>query len=108
MITPTGQVSEYSNLDGIAPYSEPYDIMAGPDGNLWFTQQNSSQIGRITPAGQVTEFSTGITPHSGPNAITVGPDGNLWLTEADGNIGRLDLPLTGFPVTKEKKGPPTL
>ena len=29
-------------------------IAAGPDGNLWFTNQNNNSIGRITPAGVVT------------------------------------------------------
>ena len=32
-------------------------IAAGPDGNLWFTESGGNQIGRITPAGVVTEFS---------------------------------------------------
>ena len=31
--------------------SGPSGIAAGPDGNLWFTEYNGNQIGRITPAG---------------------------------------------------------
>ena len=31
-------------------------IAAGPDGNLWFTEFATNQIGRITPAGTITEF----------------------------------------------------
>ena len=38
----------------------PAGITAGPDGNLWFTAStavgNISKLGRITPAGQITEF----------------------------------------------------
>lgn len=30
-------------------------IVTGPDGNVWFTQPQDGQIGRITPAGVVTE-----------------------------------------------------
>ena len=48
------------------------------------------QIGRITPAGQVTEFP--IPPSSsGPDRITAGPDGNLWFTyvSSDYRIGRI-------------------
>jgi streptogramin lyase len=33
-------------------------------------------IGRITPAGQVTEF---VAQMSSPDVITAGPDGNLWF-----------------------------
>ena len=51
---------------------------------------NGDRIGRITPAGVVTEFSAGITAGSGPYGIAAGPDGNLWFTEFDGDrIGRI-------------------
>ena len=58
----------------------PTDIVAGPDGNLWFTEWGD-RIGRITPAGRVTEFSRGISRGSAPEGIADGPDGNLWYTE---------------------------
>ena len=44
------------------PGQRPDGIAAGPDGNLWFTEDDGDRIGRITPAGVVTEFSAGITP----------------------------------------------
>ena len=28
-----------------------YDIVAGPDGNLWYTNRTNDSIGRITPTG---------------------------------------------------------
>src|SRR5262249_14711943 len=64
---------------------------AGPDGNLWFTENDSvsNRIGRITTSGQVTEFPI---PTSGANpfGITVGPDNSLWFTAEFGNkIGRI-------------------
>src|SRR6266851_3559054 len=38
--------------------SESFDITAGPDGNLWFTEFNGNKIGRINTAGTtITEFS---------------------------------------------------
>jgi len=55
----------------------PYGIAAGPDGNLWFTEQSGNRIGRITPGGVITEFSTGISAYAGPSYIATGPDGNL-------------------------------
>src|SRR5262249_10953894 len=57
----------------------PEGITRGPDGNLWFADASADRIGRITPAGVVTDFA--ITPGSSPQEITAGPDGNLWFTE---------------------------
>jgi streptogramin lyase len=75
---------------GLTANSEPFGITAGPDGNLWFTEALGNRIGRITPAGVVTEFPALPTPNSEPAEITAGPDGNLWFTEALGNrIGRI-------------------
>ncbi len=46
-------------------------------------------MGRITPAGVVTEFSAGITPGSALQEMAVGPDGNIWFTERAGGVGRI-------------------
>ena len=71
------------------PGASPLWITAGPDGNLWFTEDPGNQIGRITPAGVITEFVVP-TKASRPYAITAGPDGNVWFTEqAAGQIGRI-------------------
>ena len=57
--------------------SQPISITLGPDGNLWFTEQNASKVARVTPNGQITEF---VTPtFSFPLDITAGPDGNVWF-----------------------------
>jgi streptogramin lyase len=63
-------------------------VTAGPDGNVWFTDPTRSAVGRITPAGEVTEFST---VGNAAGAITTGPDGNLWFTgdALGGEIGRI-------------------
>ena len=69
--------------------SQPWWITAGPDGNLWFTEQNGNKIGRITPGGTITEFTIP-TAGSRPYDIATGPDGNLWFTENGGSkIGRI-------------------
>ncbi len=67
----------------------PAGITAGPDGNVWFAESaGPGGIGRITPAGTITEFTAGV---SGPvESITLGPDGNLWFTEpSQEKIGRI-------------------
>jgi streptogramin lyase len=69
--------------------SAPYEIAAGPDGALWFTEGGVSKIGRITTAGTFTEF---LLPrvNSLPEGIAAGPDGALWFTEYDRyTIGRI-------------------
>src|SRR5438309_725940 len=67
----------------------PYQITAGPDGNLWFTEIVGNRIGRISPTRGISEFSLP-TAGSRPYGIALGPDGNLWFTEIVGNhIGRI-------------------
>ena len=61
------------------------NITAGPDGNLWFTENSipgQGTIGRITPAGVVTEFVVG-DENVNINNLAAGPDGNIWFTETD-------------------------
>src|SRR3989442_13815047 len=74
----------------------PTSIIAGRDGNLWFTERFGNKIGRIAPtSGLITEFCqvptagnpSGIT--GSPRGITVGPDGNIWFAEVSGVIGRI-------------------
>jgi len=64
---------------------------------VWFTDEGTPPaIGRITPSGQITEFSVGLNSGSWPYAIAPGPDGDLWFTD-DGStpaIGRIN-PSTG-------------
>jgi streptogramin lyase len=57
--------------------SRPEFIVAGPDGNMWFTEQRAGKIGRISTDGAVREFA--LAPDSNPTFITAGPDGNLWF-----------------------------
>jgi virginiamycin B lyase len=67
----------------------PRSIVAGPDGNLWFTEADAGKIGRITPEGSVVEYPLP-SPTAEPWRIAAGPDGALWFTEMAGNrIGRI-------------------
>jgi virginiamycin B lyase len=64
----------------------PWGITTGPDGALWFTEEQGNKIGRITTTGTTTEYPM---PMAGtyPTAITAGPDGALWFTVAGDGIG---------------------
>jgi streptogramin lyase len=64
--------------------ARPAGITVGPDHNLWFTESIGNKIGKITPAGVITEYPINIAK-SDPIGITTGADGNLWFTELDGN-----------------------
>ena len=111
-ITPSGAITEFPVPSGSQELGARH-ITAGPDGNLWFTicrctvgNSNNGSIGRITPAGLITEFPT--SPGSAPDGITSGPDGNLWFTEVGVNkIARI-TPAgvnTEFPVPTPDAGP---
>jgi streptogramin lyase len=86
-MTTAGVVTEFM-LPSDTTSEAPFAITAGPDGNIWFTEiptgftlnEPAGRIGRITPAGQITEFTLP-TAGSEPRAITAGPDENLWFTE---------------------------
>ena len=81
------------------PASQPAGITVGPDGALWFTEENGHRIGRITTGGQITEFPTP-TPVSGPTEITAGPDGALWFTEFAANPPKIGRVTTGGTFTE--------
>jgi uncharacterized delta-60 repeat protein len=96
--TPAAVITQF-NLP--TPNSTPLEMVAGPDGNLWFTELGKG-IGRITPQGQLTEFTTGIPANAQPYGITAGPDGNLWFTEfALNRVARITPAgqVTEFPLT---------
>jgi streptogramin lyase len=76
-------------------YYGPSVIVAGPDGNLWFTEIWGNKIGKISPQnGAATEYDipASLSDHSSSEGIATGPDGNLWFMEYGGNrIGRISL-----------------
>ena len=93
-------IIEYST--GITAGAEPHNITAGPDGNLWFTEVNGNQIGKITPDGLVKEYSAGITAKASLHGITVGPDGNIWFAET--GTGKIGMITPAGVVTEYSKG----
>ena len=105
-------------LPGASGFKEPDHITVGPDGNLWFTERNGvsscppssctgGAIGRITPAGVITEFPIPIGgPGPGTNPFPLGivsvpADGALWFAQSGTNeIGRITTAgaITDFPT----------
>jgi len=68
---------------------DPFRIVAGPDGNMWFTDTGSNAIVQITMAGAVNSFP--LNDASSPVDITVGPDKALWFTDEGLYIGRMTI-----------------
>jgi virginiamycin B lyase len=104
---PVGKLTQFKVP---TPNSEPRSITNGSDGNLWFTEGNEiftpnpddpdaggtthRNIGRITPAGEITEFriEDGIGPNECfclPNDIVQGPGGVLYFTTNNPGLGRI-------------------
>jgi streptogramin lyase len=105
--TPTKPAGTITEVKTLAARSTPVDITLGPDNNLWFTERNGNQIGRITPQGSLREYGVP-TAESSPQGITVGPDNNLWFTEYAGNqIGRITPQggITEYPVPTANSQP---
>ena len=70
-----------------------YNIAAGPDAALWFTEYTYGRISRITTAGAITEITipNGFS-NCQPYDIIAGPDGAMWFSELNSNrIGRLTV-----------------
>jgi streptogramin lyase len=85
-MTPSGALTEFPVPTSA---SNPFDIVAGADGNLWFTELDAGKIGRATPNGVITEFGLA-SPASQPRGIAAGPDGNIWFTTITAKtIGRI-------------------
>ena len=89
--TLSGKITEFTG----APNMGPVYLTAGPDGNVWFTDSFNDRVGRITPAGAITEFSAGITALSQPLDIAQGPDAN-WFFRATGPRATLEAQRAAF------------
>ena len=108
----TGSIGRMTTSGAFTKYTiptaniRPAGITAGPDGALWFTESQETnvvtrsaagftthytggKVGRMTTSGAFTEYAIP-TANGAPGGITTGPDGALWFTERKGNkIGRV-------------------
>ena len=86
-IASDGTITEFSTQS-----SPPYQMTAGPDGNLWIAYGGG--VGRLTPTGQFTAFPVpDVIPGAvGADVLDVigGPDGAVWFADHAGNrLGRI-------------------
>jgi streptogramin lyase len=92
--TPLGKLAVYDIPSGDQVQNGGYAL--GPDKNVWFAEEE--HIGKITPAGKVTEYKypTQGFPVNSNGGVTSGPDGNVWFSEGGerARIGKI-VPSTG-------------
>ena len=66
-------------------------ITAGPDGNLWFAEQDgggvAGKIGNDQPDDPCNHRSHAPNANGSAFGITAGPDGNLWFTDVNIVLG---------------------
>lgn len=103
--TPTPIVPKVTNEFSIPTAgSKPGGITLGIDAYLYFTEQGTAKLGRVTTGGAFTEYdiaSDGGTAGAVPVDITSGPDGDLWFTEQGKGIAvfhRADSKVVEYPL----------
>jgi streptogramin lyase len=103
-IRPPGRMSIYR----LPSASNPQEIVAGPDGNLWISDGGLNAILVMSTAGRLVGVHKLPTPNAAPWGITVGPDKNIWIAEFQANlIGRMTTSgaLKEFPSPTPFSGP---
>jgi len=90
-VTPSGSVTLFPLPN---PFSYPLSLCRGPSDTIWFTENGTGYIGKITMSGQITEYTANPLPSSRTDFITRGKDGNFWFSETNVNypngvIGRI-------------------
>jgi len=71
-----GVITEFS-LPATGVNYQPFDIVTGPDGHLWFIDRD--HLGRMTVEGSVIEDPLPAPFEGQLEALTATPDGNVWL-----------------------------
>jgi hypothetical protein len=85
-MTTSGEATQFTPSD--TSLQSPYAITTGSDGALWFTNESSGNIGRVTTSGDFTAFPT--DTNGQVSSIVSGSDGALYFTESVSNrIGRI-------------------
>lgn len=89
-----------SDVATLTPNAGPTMIVQGPDGALWFTENNVAKLGRLSTSGTMSEYS--LTPAASATGLVVGLDNNLYfLDPAQNKFGQfnpLTLKVTEFAI----------
>jgi virginiamycin B lyase len=101
-MTVDGKATEFTLPTPPAPRppAQPRDIVAGPDGALWFdtgmvsgVDNGNSWIGRISTSGQASiVYAPDPKALVSIAAIGAGPDDSVWFTQASDNLNTVGTP----------------
>jgi virginiamycin B lyase len=70
--------------------SGPMGITVGADGALWFVENLTGRVGRVTTGGLITDYAAAPAA-AAPRSIAPGSDAALWFTQTGaGKLGRMD------------------
>jgi virginiamycin B lyase len=70
------------------PLSDVIALAAGPRDSVWFADFGGSDVGEVSPEGQVSLFAA--SPDlGGVSDVVAGPGGSMWFSEQDGIVGRV-------------------
>src|SRR5262249_43127520 len=88
----TGAITEYPVFSHTDPtLDQVSQIVAGPDGNIYFTEPNLNKIGLLDIKTHLLSQFNMILADTQRQGIVVGGDGQLWFTEGGQNkIGSLN------------------
>lgn len=89
----------------VAEINDPYGLVRGPDGALWFCEHNGHRVRRIARDGTITTVAgNGVAAYAGdggpatkaslnlPHELRFGPDGRLYVADTGNNVvRRIDL-----------------
>jgi virginiamycin B lyase len=80
----------------LTPRAGPHGLTADKDGNIWYTGNLNSRIGKLNPkTGELTEYSMPNPAARDPHTPIFDQKGTLWFTVQGANVvGRL-IPQTG-------------
>lgn len=85
--------------------SRPHDVAPAADGGVWYTGQNTGELGWLDPVTgevEVVDLGTGSRPHG----VIVGADGKAWITDGGRNsiisYDPVEEALTEFPLPDDR------
>src|SRR2546422_11260344 len=86
-VTPAGELAIFDGSEANVVF--PAGMVAGPDGNLWFTSPGSNRGGRVTTAGEIATLAGDQGQVQEPNGITLGADGGKWVPKTKNRHRRI-------------------
>jgi streptogramin lyase/type II secretory pathway pseudopilin PulG len=88
--TQTGTITQIQ-VPGVLGGGWAPDIVAGPEGDVWLTEEGSGALGRISASGEAQSFAAPATV--APASLAVGPDDNIYFADGSGSVGEANVSL---------------